>query len=279
VLVRQELRAIGVVLPEWKVPLADWQQTTTFRPEILKWLQAIADTYDKMHERGFVQADYVGDPAGQRLRPDRRLRIIGTDPSAVSKAERDEINGLLHKLKARGGDSRYNQEQHPNRNQRYEVERHVHLKRPRVPRTRQQYYAPSLARPLNVAERAFIEIKETWREVRESPTRHIPEMLGNIAGKMYGGVIDLIISGSVLAIKGLAALGKGARNHWHDARSWWEQRRQATTRLDSILQELHDMRTEIAERRLADQFPDSSLPPSRQLELVKGMTAKMLANL
>lgn len=279
ILVRKELAAIGVVTPEHKVPLNDWLKTQTFPPEIQAWLQAIDDTYNAMHEHGFVQADYIDDPDGATLAPGRRKHIIGTDPSATSKAERDGFNGRAHALKARGGDSRHNQEQHPNRHERYSIERHVNLRRPRPPKPGTPYYAPSTARPLNVFERAVIEIGETWREVKENPERHIPDMLGSLLGKVYGGAADLAMSGSILLAKGIVALGKGAKSHWLDFAAWKGQKQLAHSRLDIILEELQLLQTAIAEQRLSDRFPNTNLPPSKQLELVKSMTAMMLANL
>jgi hypothetical protein len=284
VLVRDELAAIGVVLPREKIPLDDWLKTTTLHPEIEKWLRAIDDTYRAMHDHGFVVADYVAGQANQEnLRPGRRDHIIATDPAAASKAKRDEFNGLIHDV--RGGDSRNNAEQHPDRNQRYYVERGVHLRRPKPPRPGEEYKGPSAARPLNVIEKSIIEIRETWVTVRKDPKNRIPELLpellGRGASKVYGGALDLGISIGVLTAKGIVASWKGVSNSIKDIASFRQKKTAARNQLNTIYTQLWRMRSAIAHEEIPDEFPNQehTLPPSKQLEVIRQMTTFMLERL
>ncbi len=296
-LIRKELAKIGVVLIKEKVPLADWLQTETMPTEIRDWLEAMDATYRRMHEAGLVQADYVDDPGGERLAPGRREHLIAPEPSALSKVKRDAVNGLIHALEGRGGDgsnnpsyqrtaptqkgrgdSRFNKEQHPNPRQRYFLERGVYLKRPR-PKKGESYYAPAASRPLNVVERALISMQETWYEVKANPKARFIKALPTIAEKALGGVSDIVVSGSIILLKAAVAIGKGAANYAKDIRARGRQREQSRARLDTILAELRQKEQDILAERIANVFPDTSLAPSRQLELIVAMTTMMRANL
>jgi len=280
VCIRKELAEIGIVLPREKVPLDDWLKTTTLHPEIEKWLRAIDDTYRQMHHRGFVTADYI---SSKPLQPGRRKHITATDPAAASKVKRDEFNGLIHDR--RGGDSRNNAEQNPNRNQRYHIERDVHLRRPKPPKPGQQYQGPNAARPLNPLEKATIEVRETWLAVRKNPKQRIPEILpeliGSTASKIYGGALDIGISVGVLLAKGVVASWKGVRNYLQDIQDFRQNKAAARQQLKRIYMQLRQLRLDIPLQKAPDAFPDQNhtLRPSPQLAVIKEMTAFMLERL
>ena len=280
VLIRNELAAIGIVLPREKVPLDEWLKTTTLHPEIETWLRAIDDTYRTMHERGFVVADYIDGPAGKNLKPGRREHIIATDPSAASKVKRDEVNGLIHEV--RGGDSRRNSEQNPNHHERYHIEDGVHLRRPR-PARNSKYFGPLPARPLNILERAWVATRETWQQVKNDPKRRLPELLpeivGKTASKAFGGMVDISISAGVLLAKAAVAGGKGGRDLIQDIVGFRRQKASARSQLSGIYLQLSWMQYTIDKQGAPDHFPESALPPSKQLEVIKQMTDMMLQRL
>ncbi|HSX34302.1 MAG TPA: hypothetical protein VLF62_01515, partial [Candidatus Saccharimonadales bacterium] len=121
------------------------------------------------------------------------------------------------------------------------------------------------------------------QQVKNDPKRRLPELLpeivGKTASKAFGGMVDISISAGVLLAKAAVAGGKGGRDLMQDIVGFRRQKASARSQLSGIYLQLSWMQYTIDKQGAPDHFPESALPPSKQLEVIKQMTDMMLQRL
>jgi len=271
-LIARELKLIGVALPEQKRPLVKWLETETFQPEIQAWLEAQDSIYPLIP----VATDYLDEFAGKGFAPITEQHPDGTQPAAIGQRIRDGWNSLVRSLPSRHG-GHNNKEQHPDPEKRLAIELGLHVKRPYA-KPGKPYLGVPTTIPLNILERGVVRIKEAYQDAK-TDSDHLIEIIAEVAGKVPTGIAEGVILGAVLLAKGAVALGRGTKNGWSDFGTWRREKHQARSRLGELLEELRLKQTYIANGVLEDALPESTLKPSRQLDLVKQMTDLMLSQL